>query len=302
MGKETDKIIFESGPRDVFSKNLVTEWISAYNFSRKKWSWIPAESAFIGYVPKPGIKAFCLHHTMGLSAGSTLEEATANGIFEIMERDAYWNVMRCRLNCPDIKEKFMSHKSKVIRNFIKTLDLKLVLKDISLDWPVHIVHATLINEKEYIPAFSHGTGSSFSLKEAIEKAILEAIQVYSGLVELAKHEENRVVSVEGVIGNSCLAWLDPLIKPHISHLIHQGKREERKEKTNNMDELIKIIKKKGHEIFSAKLAEVGDLVLVRTYITGSTHPDDRLERISKRLGKNIKFHCPRGAYWDPILT
>jgi ribosomal protein S12 methylthiotransferase accessory factor YcaO len=188
-----------------------------------------------------------------------------------------------------------------VYDFLKKQGFKLVLKDISLNWPVYVVHATLIDKKEYMPAFSHGTGSSFSLKEATEKAISEAIQVYSGLSEIAKYEKNKVVNVEGVIGNCRLAWLDPLIYPHIKHLISKNKAKTKRKKTNSMNELIKLIKKENHEVLSSKIVEVGDLTLVRTYITGATHPDDRLERISKKLEKNIKLYCPRGAYWDPIL-
>ena len=296
-------IHFESGSRDVFSQDLITEWIPAYNFSRKKWSWMPAEAAYMDYIPKNGIKAFCLHHTMGLAAGKSFEEAAMNGLLEVIERDAYWNVMRCRINCPDIKISQLSEKSRKLISSLEKQGLRIVLKNISLDWPINVAHATIINEKESLPAFSHGTGCAFSFKEAAEKALLESIQVYSGLAEIAKHEWSRIISVEGVLGNSRFAWTDPLIKPHINHLIEKGPVDKRNKKkiAKNISDLVKMLCIKDHEILSSNLGEEKGLVVVRTYLTGATHPDDRLERISKRLQNNIKTHCPKGAYWDPIL-
>ena len=295
----------ETGPRDLFNKELITEWSPAYSLSNDKMTWIPTEMAYMGYIPSNGIRAFGLHHTTGLSAGASIEEATINGIFEVLERDAYWNVMRCRLNCPDIS--FDNFKSKKIQRIIKFCSknkLKIVIKDISLDWEIPIAHVTLVSVDQSMPGFSHGTGASFDWMTSISRALLEALQVYSGLSEIVKYKWDSITNVHGVMGDGRMAWTDPLFYPHIKHLIEKSKKEFiPKKKITNVRDLIGRLNRRKHKIFTSELNNLYGLHVVRVYISGATQPDERLERIGWRLQNNINRYCKdRGAYCDPILT
>ena len=91
----------EFGPRDLFSDQSRIDW-----FPGRKWTgeevWLPAESVFTHHHPQSGLHAASATTTTGLAAGATTAEAFANALFEVIERDAYWITMRCKLNSPPV--------------------------------------------------------------------------------------------------------------------------------------------------------------------------------------------------------
>jgi thiazole/oxazole-forming peptide maturase SagD family component len=299
-----------TGPRDLFSEDILTEWIPAINISRDEQCFLPAELAYFEYIPESNhTRLFSMHHTMGLAAGSSLEDAALSGIFEVIERDAYWITMRCRVNCPDIDiEKVPDMDSRIseIKQLLKSKGFNLVLKDMSLDWGIPVVHAVLCDEKGKIPAFSHGTGASFSLSTAIARAVCEVLQMYSGLVEVTdtNFEWEEVVSVDGVLGKPELAWSDPLYRTHLEHLLTASEQQWKNEyPVNSLKSLLEKLRELGHEVIVADLKSGTDLQVVRVHITNATQPDPRLERMSPRLHAWAEREgLKKGFYGDPILT
>jgi hypothetical protein len=66
--------------------------------------------------------------------------------------------------------------------------------------------------------------------------------------------------------------------------------------------LIELVSRKGYSIFAAPVYKKCGLNIVRVYIPEATQPDERLERISKRLLDYKNKLKLRGFYCDPILT
>lgn len=302
------KFEFESGTRDLYSDSIITEWVSAYNINRKKSCYIPAELTYLRYNPKFSIvKLFDLQHTTGLSCGTSQEEAIVNGIFEILESDAYWITMRTRMVLPDIKIKDVKNLPKEVTKIIKYLEknnLRIHLKDMSLDWGIPIAHATLESLDKSMPAFVHSSGAGFNWEMAITRAVCEAVQMYNDMTLVTKLEWKKIVNVDGILGEPRFAWCDPLFRPHIEFLIGKSNKKWKKNlKINSVQDLLNIISKKGHEIYSVHLESFYGLEVVRVYISGTTQPDDRLERVGKRLLKyKRKEKLVKGLYSDPILT
>jgi thiazole/oxazole-forming peptide maturase SagD family component len=299
-----------TGPRDLFSENIETEWVPARNISRDETCFIPAEMAYFEYVPNSThTRLFSMHHTMGLAAGSSLEDAVLSGIFEVIERDAYWITMRCRINCPDVTIEEVPGLDPKILKIIELLEKKgfrLILKDMSLDWGIPVIHAILSDEKGRIPAFSHGTGASLSLATAVARAVCEVLQMYAGLVEVAdaNFQWEEIVSVDGVLGKPELAWSDPLYKSHLGHLLTPSlSRWENVYPINSIPVLLEKLMERGYEVIVADLKSGIDLQVVRVHITNATQPDPRLERISPRLTEwSARENLEKGFYADPILT
>ncbi|MDB5195118.1 MAG: hypothetical protein JWO84_302 [Parcubacteria group bacterium] len=299
-----------TGPRDAFSSAQLTEWIPARNISRDEDCFVPAELAYYEYIPKlTRTRLFSLHHTMGLAAGASLEDATLSGIFEVLERDAYWITMRCRINGPDIDLGLLPALDPTIQEIVRlleTLGFKLVLKDMSLDWGVPIAHAVLMDTRGGIPAFSHGTGASFSWEVAVARAVCETVQMYAGLdVVLNEHFQwKEVVSVTGVLGKPELAWSDPLYRTHLEHVLTPSPVTWQPDKEiDSIETLLKRLKDMGHEIIVADLQSELPLKVVRVFITNATPPDTRLEKVGSRLQKwAAKEDLTHGLYADPILT
>ncbi len=298
-----------SGPRDTFAKNIPTEWISARNITQDEACYLPAEVVHFGYTPEhTKTRLFSLHHTTGLAAGSSAEEATLNGLFEVLERDAYWITMRCKINCPDIDLQKVNGLTPAIITIVETLKQKgfrLSIKDMSLDWGIPIAHAVLQDQNGKLPAFTHGTGAGFSWTVAVGRAVCEVLQMYAG--QSAVMQEPSYVKEVAAVGNAVaygeLIWSDPLFIKNIEHLTTPSSASwESDEKILSVEALLKHLATRGHEVLVAKVGEAAGIVVVRVVVTNSTQPDPRLERISPRLEMWRKKEGLPGFYTDTILT
>ncbi len=297
------------GPRDTFDKNSITEWLPATNISRNEKCYVPAEISYFGYSPqRTKTRLFSLYHTTGLACGSSIEEAALNGIFEILERDAYWITMRCKLNTADIDLKKVPSLDQNILKIVTALNKKGVLlhvKDMSLDWGVPIVHAVLEDTSGRLPAFTHGTGAGFTWSTAVARAVCEVLQMYVGQCAVVQERGNwqEIGAVSGASAQPVLMWSDPLYKNNLLHLTTPlDKKWRPRETISSVEELLAHLKNKGHEVLVTELASRGDLKVVRVLVTNVTQPDPRLERISPRLEKWRKKEGLRGFFTDSILT
>lgn len=298
-----------SGIRDTYSKKVCTEWIKAVEFTTGKNTFLPGELAFFNYSPKIiKVNLFSLNHTTGMATGSSMEEAAMNGIFEVAERDAYWIVMRCKINCPDINLvdiKDINPSTITLYKQLQKAGFEVTIKDMSLDWGFPIAHVAMKDKKGRIPCFSHGSGAGPTWSVAISRALAEVVQMYFGMKEFANIPDNweRVISVQGNLGVSTLAWSDPLFERHISHLFSPSKQVFHKNlKITGPEALLQLMKKKGYPVIAAPINHIHGLYVVRVYIPQATQPDERLERISPRLEECRKRLKLKSFYSDPILT
>jgi hypothetical protein len=218
-------LMVAAGMRDVYDNRIYTEWVRALDVINDTGTYLPAEVAFFNYTPKKiRLKLFSLSHTTGMAAGASAEDAVLNGIFEIIERDAYWLTMRCKINCPDIDlKKIKDINPAVISlfNVLSSLGFEIVIKDMSLDWGVPVAHVVLKDQSGRIPCFAHGSGAGSTWVVAIARALAEAVQMYFGMKEFANIPDNweKVISAQGNLGSGILSWSDPLYGTHLSHLL-----------------------------------------------------------------------------------
>lgn len=304
------------GPRDAFSDNLRTDWVHGYSPTGAA-ILVPAEMVFMSYVSRTGVVAVAHRNTTGLAAGTTRSHAFLNALMEVLERDAYWIVMRCRLQCSNIELDSTPGLPPYVKDIVAECaraGLRFHLKDISLDWPVHIVHALLANEQQQAPAFAHGTGAAFDLATAATRAVCEATQVHSDLRRLVGTELEQFILPEDRARSAALSWADPLWRPNVEHLMTSAVRDREQsvapvrayQSPNESLEtsafrLLRILVERGHRVICCPLGELGGIQAVRVLVTGATHPDPRIERVSARL-RRYSGSSSRGIYGDPILT
>lgn len=298
-----------SGARDTYTEKVYTEWIDAIDLLSGENIFLPAEVAFFNYTPKQlKLRLFSLSHTTGLATGSSFEDAALSGILEVIERDAYWITMRCKIVCPDIdlKEvKGLSDKvSKLVTNLNKS-GLEVSIKDMSLDWGVPVAHVVLKDIEGKIPCFAHGSGAGLNWVVAISRAVAEAVQMYLGMKEFTSVPDNweQVISAQGNLGSGVLSWSDPLFGVHLNHLLGKSSSKFNSElKVKDPAELLNLLCKKDYSVIVAPINEMDGLKTVRVYIPEATQPDERLERISGRLNRFKDELGLKSFYSDPILT
>ncbi len=306
------------GPRDMLNNELCSDWIQAYYIDGQP-ILIPAELVYTSYVSRTGVVAIAHRNTTGLAAGSTMGQAFLNGLLEAIERDAYWIVMRCRLNCPDIDIDDVQGLGPEVVALIeryRSAGFRLHLKNISLDWPVQVVHALLEDRHGRVPAFAHGTGAALDMRTALARAVCEVGQVHSDLRKVVAHDIANYLLPEERPRSPSLSWADPLWRPHIAHLMKNETQgadfhtsfESTLECVAGTDfllhervtTLLGDLTALGYKVIWCPLDQIGGIQVVRVIVLGATHPDPRLERISARLLRYSEGNS--GLFGDPILT
>jgi thiazole/oxazole-forming peptide maturase SagD family component len=296
---------FEVGPRDAYLSELNIDWVAASTLQGDAAA-IPAERAYFNYEPVSGIRAFATQHTAGLAAGGTVEEAIWAGVSECLERDAYWIVMRCRLCCPTIDNNVLGAQLTPLLNKIAEAGLALVLKDISLDWPIKIVHAILVDKTNRIPAFAHGVGSHTSLAQAARKSLSECLQIRKGLIRLCQIAEADILLPTSSIKSAPLAWSDPNCSSLLSHLFDESAGSwvvpKSNEDTISPETILARLQTDAGPVFWADLGQMANLRVVRVLVQNCVSPDHSLEFVPVRLRRwlqRVKLPFP---YELPILT
>lgn len=298
-----------SGTRDTYTEKVYTEWINAVDLLSGENIFLPAEVGFFNYIPKQlKLRLFSLSHTTGMATGATFEDAALSGILEVIERDVYWITMRCKINCPDINLKEVDGLSDKVIELVTNLGkcgFDVSIKDMSLDWGIPLAHVVLKDKEGKIPCFAHGSGAGLDWAMALSRAVAEAVQMYLGMREFASVPDNweQVISAQGNLGSGVLSWADPLFEVHLNHLLDKSSSKfNSKLKIKGPTGLLNILRKKNYSVIVAPINEIDGLKTVRVYIPEATQPDERLERISKRMMIYKNKLKIKSFYCDPILT
>ncbi len=293
------------GKRDALASSQYLELVPAQHIVNNKKIYIPKEYACFEYIPNNlNINNFSLTHTSGLSAGKSIEEATLSGVFELIERDVYWATMRCKIVCPDIGDGDIPIHSKKIISELNKLGYKTIIKNMSLDWKLPVVHVVLQNKNGEIPAFCHGTGVSLKWEVAINRAVCEAVQMLIGMKIFTEIPENFRKIITGNTNEiPVLAWSDPCFENNIKHLTTYKKQDKKLVDMENMQELFKDFSERKINFYVSLLNKVEGLYIVRVYSPETIQTDEKLEKESERLHLfNKKYNSGRGMYTDAILT
>lgn len=293
---------FTVGTRDAYCEDTALEWVAAFDLAGNPAA-LPAMRSYYNYIPRAGILPFALDHSAGLGAGATIEEAIWAGFTECLERDAYWIVMRCRLACPNVDESCINPD---MLHAIKSAGLRLVLKDISLDWPLKIIHALLMDDTDRLPAFAHGIGSHTSVNVAAIKAVCEASQNRSDLLKVCEIATSEVVFASAAGKAPQLAWSDPASATLLSHLWERPSRQPEWQPSEpgkgDPQRIIEKVDRTAGPIFWAPLGMLADLLVVRVFIHACVPPDHSADLIYPRLQRWLERTGIRYPHLLPILT
>ncbi|WP_414683011.1 YcaO-like family protein [Longimicrobium sp.] len=305
---------FDFGPRDCLHPLIVTDWVDAYEWCSEGCEplFVPAELVFTSHIGGSRVAVVAYRNTTGLAAGRSVDEAVLNGLLEIIERDAYWIVMRCKMRTPTISLRDVQRLDPRVGELAINLErqgLRLHLQDISLDWPIPIVHAFLEDASGRVPAFAHGSGAALSISEAVTRAICEVVQVRSDLCRWVDTHLLDFVMPANPLRSPHLTWADPLWGPQLAHFRTSSRqaRSVRTERTNaHVADLVAALRAelsvRGHRVLYCRLGEIGGIHGVRVFLLGATPPDPRGERVSPRMKRFLNIQGLSSPYIEPILT
>lgn len=171
----TDNIKNKNTDFDVFSEDMDVDWVIATSLSEETPILIPASMTFLTSTYFKG--NFMPASSTGLAAGGTLKDAILQGIYEILEHDAWMIGQANTIKLPlvDIAtSKNEDLKRKIDK--IEQLGYKVVVRDYTNDIGIPVFRAWIVSLDDYTAYAFNGFGASYDPEIALERAITEAVQ------------------------------------------------------------------------------------------------------------------------------
>lgn len=295
------------GVFDLFHDDLEVDWIPVKDVHRSTIHQVPAEIAFRGYVPTRGIRAFGYDSTHGLATGTTQTEALANALLEIMERDAYWTVMRCHLSTQTVQSEFRNASVRQSMELLQRDGRAIHLKWISLDWPVPIVHALIESVDGSVPALAHGTGASLDPLMAVQRATEECVQSLYQQTRFCDLYGDRISEADSFsTNNPHYLWCHPSHRKRVAFLkestpAHVIGTSSLVPHPTTLRTAIKELAAKGHSCFASTLHGSDGLAVVKAVIPTAQPPvPDASIAVARLESLRMALKLP-SLYNDPIL-
>lgn len=297
------------GLNDLFSDDLICDWVSARTFFGDRAA-IPAELAYYPYQSSTSVSAFAQQQTTGLAAGTSTEEAALAGLLECIEGDAYWTSLRAHL----ISGRFANlgeidnHNVRRIVGVLNKSGVRVHAGLIDFDWPLAIVHVVLENARESLPALSHGLGAGLCFDEAIERALIEAIQVFTGLEKVvAQYWPDISCTRVRTRVEPAISWSGPSFAPRIVEMFEEAppidlQPNRRSAYIKSFSQLPNWLEQNGFRALFAELGTLCELRVVRVHLDGTVSAFTERNGPSATLMRKLhKLGVPY-AYLDPILS
>ncbi|MGE0553594.1 MAG: YcaO-like family protein [Gemmatimonadales bacterium] len=298
------------GGRDALTPNMQTDWVEGQELSGAS-RVVPAELVYTNVIPACRVSAISYRNTSGLAAGATTEDALLNGILEIAERDCFWTVMKCRLQTPSIPTQNLVHciepRVRAAIDEARAMGLRLHLKDISLDWPIPVVHAVLEHVGQRAPTFARGSGAGLTMEQAVTRAVCEAFQVRSDLERLLAFEQTAFVLAGEMRSSAAHYWADPLWGSNLAHLLTASSMDANPAAAEAwsipvpVSTLLDSMTQRGIRIWWTSLGEIAAVKVVRVIAIGAVWPDPRGERPSGRLKDIASRSALASLFIDPVV-
>lgn len=198
VSAQIGKVHFEYGI-DLFDENILIDWVWGYSLTREKPVLVPAsmvyltKSLFLGnfYIPMSG----------GLAAGTSIEDAILQGLYETIEHDSWMIYQANAITAPTIRIKSIKDTklSKVIED-MEEIGYRVVIKYLKNELDIPVFRTWLINETDFVNFGSCGYGANLDPAIAINRSVAEAklsVPSYQNKENLCFRSPNNSALVSG---------------------------------------------------------------------------------------------------------
>jgi ribosomal protein S12 methylthiotransferase accessory factor len=142
--------------------------------------WAPAA---LVYLVQPGQRPedfFCFSTSNGLAAGPTVEFATLNGLYELIERDGFLITWMNKLPAPEVDFSGTDGPARRIREHYARFGSDVRVFNMSTDIPVYSMMALALDRTGTGPGVVVGLGCHLDPQVAVLKALYEICQTHFG--------------------------------------------------------------------------------------------------------------------------
>lgn len=144
--------------------------------------YAPASLVYMNFAGVDGHERFTFPNSNGLAGGHDVPSAVLAGLCELIERDAFTIAWLARLTVPRIDFSASAGIAADIRERYGRCGVEIVAFDLTTDVEVTVVMAVAIDRSGVLPAATVGLGCDLDPVRALDRALMEIVQVRTGLV------------------------------------------------------------------------------------------------------------------------
>lgn len=170
------------------------EWLPARELPGNSETFAPASLMYLNYQSDRPENFLCQATSNGLAAGSSLEMAIRNGLYELIERDGFLLHWFNRLPSPEVDFGGATELSVNIKRHYERFGVEIRVYNLTADLPVYVMMAVSLNADKLAPAALIGLGCHPNPKIAMQKALFEICQIRPGSAQKYAEEkpQNRL--------------------------------------------------------------------------------------------------------------
>lgn len=234
-------------------------WVSGGNLTNNSSCLVPAQLVFFNYIlgseelslRQPGIST-------GGAGGFDKESVLLNGIYEVIERDAFMNAYLNSISLPRINIK--SIKNKTIGMILEVCDrykLELHVFDASNDLQIPTYVSVLLDRTGLGAPISVGAKTGLREENAILGSVMESLTLRTWLRRLRGDESQAHTKISGM-ARRALGWgnLQKINDLHFLLSAPISKKETASFRSNKKNELLRIVKMIGGHGYKIYYADI----------------------------------------------
>lgn len=172
---------------DQYNDDMQVDWVWSYSLVDKKPKLIPASLVFLCRNYFEG--NFAPIGSSGMSAGATLKDAILQGLFELIEHDAWMLCQSNTVRTPIIDYEGLKNKElKDVIEKIRGKGFRVISRDYTTNIGIPVIRSWISNPHDYANYAFSGFGASINPEIALERSITEAVQSRASVHEAEVEE------------------------------------------------------------------------------------------------------------------
>ncbi len=160
---------------DKYDSKLPLGWMLGQSVTHSESVYVPALSTYLNYTPAENEQVLFQPGSTGLATGSTRSQAILNGLYEVIERDAFLITWLNKLPGQSIIVDSNSRISPFVKR-LKKDGFTVKLYSLSTDSECSVVICILVKEMDDKCSAFVGLGADLNLYRACEKCVFEAMR------------------------------------------------------------------------------------------------------------------------------
>ena len=192
LSKLDNNVYNRNTPFDSFDNDKYVDWVRGRSLVTGEEKLVPASMVFFSNVMFQG--NFFPLSSSGLAAGGTLDDAVLQGLFELIEHDAWimGQSISSKLPILDFNGSKNSKLLKKIRQ-IQKAGYEIITRDYTNDLEIPVFRTWIVNPENYSKYATNGFGASLDPEIAFERSVTEAVQSAGGedLVDIEIYERGK---------------------------------------------------------------------------------------------------------------